>query len=64
MTDKVVSVRVKPEMLEELEFLFHWYGSKTETLRILLELGIRSWKRHWNIPLEHKLSLKEQKADS
>ncbi len=61
--DKVVSVRVKDnKMLEELTFLFKWYGSKSEALRVLLNLGIKSWKRHWNIPLEHKLSWKEDKT--
>lgn len=54
---KVLSVRVSDDLLKEIESVCWWDDlSKTETLRLLLKLGIREWKRqkglHPDIPLD------------
>ena len=44
--DKVVSVRVSEELEKEILNIMWWdnYTTKTEALRVILKLGIQTWK--------------------
>ena len=57
---KVVSVRVSNDLLKEIESVSWWdHLSKTETLRLLLKLGIREWKRQKGLPPDVPLDITE-----
>ena len=57
---KVVSVRVSDGLLKEIESVCWWDDlSKTETLRLLLKLGIREWKRQKGLPPDVPLDITE-----
>ena len=43
---KVISVRISEELEKEILDIMWWdnYTTKTEALRVILKLGIRTWK--------------------
>jgi len=43
---KVISVRIDEKLEKEISDIMWWenYTTKTEALRVLLKLGIRTWK--------------------
>jgi len=56
---KVVSVRVNEDLITEINSVMWWdHLNKSDSLRKLLEIGIRGWKRQKGLNPDIRLEIK------